>query len=77
MSKIDEVQSTVKNTPGLGKKMAKYGAIGAVVAIPCRSSVRCWVRWSARASPTPAATRSEDAFDHLCVARSAAMKTAR
>ncbi|MCI1142173.1 hypothetical protein MOP88_07450 [Sphingomonas sp. WKB10] len=34
MSKIDEVQSTVKNTPGLGKKMAKYGAIGAVVAIP-------------------------------------------
>ena len=34
MSKIEEVQATVKNTPGLGKKMAKYGAIGAVVAIP-------------------------------------------
>ena len=24
----------IKNTPGLGKKMAKYGAIGAVLAIP-------------------------------------------
>jgi hypothetical protein len=34
MSKIEEVQTNVKNTPGLGKKMAKYGAIGAVVAIP-------------------------------------------
>ncbi|MCU6455240.1 small multi-drug export protein [Sphingomonas sp. A2-49] len=34
MSKIEEVQATVRNTPGLGKKMAKYGAIGAVVAIP-------------------------------------------
>ena len=34
MSKIEEVQQTVKNTPGLGKKMAKYGAIGAVIAIP-------------------------------------------
>lgn len=34
MSKIDEVQDNVKNTPGLGKKMAKYGAIGAVIAIP-------------------------------------------
>ena len=34
MSKIEEVQATVKNTSGLGKKMAKYGAIGAVVAIP-------------------------------------------
>ncbi|MFN3434390.1 MAG: hypothetical protein ACK4ZY_08310 [Sphingomonas sp.] len=34
MSKIEEVQATVKNTPGLGKKMAKYGAIGAVIAIP-------------------------------------------
>ncbi|MBN8849157.1 MULTISPECIES: small multi-drug export protein [unclassified Sphingomonas] len=34
MSKIDEVQDNVKNTPGLGKKMAKYGAIGAVLAIP-------------------------------------------
>ncbi len=34
MSKIEEVESTVRNTPGLGKKMAKYGAIGAVVAIP-------------------------------------------
>jgi hypothetical protein len=34
MSKIEEVQANVKNTPGLGKKMAKYGAIGAVVAIP-------------------------------------------
>ncbi|MFT3978657.1 MAG: hypothetical protein QM688_16355 [Sphingomonas bacterium] len=34
MSKIDEVQENVKATPGLGKKMAKYGAIGAVLAIP-------------------------------------------
>lgn len=34
MSKIEEVQATVQNTPGLGKKMAKYGAIGAVIAIP-------------------------------------------
>ena len=34
MSKIDEVQSEIKANPGLGKKMAKYGAIGAVVAIP-------------------------------------------
>ncbi len=34
VSKIDEVENTVRTTPGLGKKMAKYGAIGAVVAIP-------------------------------------------
>ncbi|WP_203308570.1 MULTISPECIES: hypothetical protein [Sphingomonas] len=34
MSKIEEVQDTVKSTPGLGKKMAKYGAVGAVLAIP-------------------------------------------
>ena len=34
MSKIEEVQNTVSNTPGLGKKMAKYGAVGAVLAIP-------------------------------------------
>ena len=34
MSKIEEVQNTVKTTPGLGKKMAKYGAVGAVIAIP-------------------------------------------
>ncbi len=34
MSKIDEVQSTVKATPGLRKKMVKYGAVGAVIAIP-------------------------------------------
>ena len=34
MNKIEEVQTEIKNTPGLGKKMAKYGAIGAVVAIP-------------------------------------------
>ena len=34
MSKIDEVQNTIKSTPGLGKSMAKWAALGAVVAIP-------------------------------------------
>ncbi len=34
MSQLDEVQSNIKNTPGLGKSMAKWGALGAVVAIP-------------------------------------------
>ncbi|SEL77986.1 hypothetical protein SAMN05216382_2622 [Sphingomonas palmae] len=34
MSKLDEIQTEVKTTPGLGKKMAKYGAVGAIVAIP-------------------------------------------
>ena len=34
MSKIDDVQNEIQATPGLGKKMAKYGAIGAVIAIP-------------------------------------------
>ena len=34
MSKIDDVQNEIKNTPGLGKRMAKYGAVGAVIAIP-------------------------------------------
>jgi hypothetical protein len=34
VSKFDEVETTVRNTPGLGKKMAKYGAVGAVLAIP-------------------------------------------
>ena len=34
MSKIDEVQDEIKATPGLGKRMAKYGAVGAVIAIP-------------------------------------------
>ena len=32
--KIAQVQADVRNTPGLGKKMAKYGGIGAVIAIP-------------------------------------------
>lgn len=32
--KVDEVRGTVKNTPGLGKSMAKWSALGAVVAIP-------------------------------------------
>ena len=34
MSQIDEVQNTIKATPGLGKRMAKYSAVGAVIAIP-------------------------------------------
>lgn len=34
MSKIDEIQGEIKATPGLGKKMAKYSAVGALVAIP-------------------------------------------
>ncbi|EZP50299.1 small multi-drug export protein [Sphingomonas sp. RIT328] len=34
MSKIDQVQNEIKATPGLGRKMAKYSAIGAVIAIP-------------------------------------------
>lgn len=34
MSKIEDVQNNVKNTPGLGKSMAKWSALGAVVAIP-------------------------------------------
>ena len=33
-NKFSEVQGTIKNTPGLGKSMAKWGALGAVVAIP-------------------------------------------
>ncbi|MEH3102737.1 hypothetical protein [uncultured Sphingomonas sp.] len=33
-SKVNEVRGTVKNTPGLGKSMAKWSALGAVVAIP-------------------------------------------
>ena len=32
--KAAEVQSEIRNHPGLGKRMAKYGAVGAVVAIP-------------------------------------------
>ncbi|HEX8381783.1 MAG TPA: hypothetical protein VF592_00260 [Sphingomonas sp.] len=34
MSKLEEVQNTIKTTPGLGKRMAKYSAVGAVIAIP-------------------------------------------
>ena len=34
MSKFDEVQSEIRNTPGLGSSMAKWSALGAVVAIP-------------------------------------------
>jgi hypothetical protein len=34
MSKFDEIQNDVKSTPGLGKSMAKWSALGAVVAIP-------------------------------------------
>ncbi len=28
------MQNDIKSTPGLGKSMAKWGALGAVVAIP-------------------------------------------
>lgn len=34
MSKFDEVQSNINTTPGLGKRMAKYSAVGAIIAIP-------------------------------------------
>jgi len=33
-NKLNEVHGTVKSTPGLGKSMAKWSALGAVVAIP-------------------------------------------
>ena len=32
--KMAEVKGEIDGHPGLGKRMAKYGAIGAVVAIP-------------------------------------------
>jgi hypothetical protein len=32
--KAREIQDTVKGTSGLGKRKAKYGAVGAVIAIP-------------------------------------------
>ena len=32
--KAAEVQGEIRTTPGLGKQMAKYAAIGAVVAVP-------------------------------------------
>jgi len=31
---LNAIPGTVKNTPGLGKSMAKWGALGAVIAIP-------------------------------------------
>ena len=31
---IDDIQNEIKSTPGLGKSMAKWSALGAVVAIP-------------------------------------------
>ena len=31
---FDDFQNDIKNTPGLGKSMAKWSALGAVVAIP-------------------------------------------
>jgi hypothetical protein len=34
MSKIDEIQSEIRNTPGLGSSMARWSALGAVIAIP-------------------------------------------
>ena len=34
MSEFDNIQANIKNTPGLGKSMAKWSALGAVVAIP-------------------------------------------
>ncbi len=32
--KVAEVKGEISSHPGLGKTMAKYGAVGAVVAIP-------------------------------------------
>ena len=32
--RIKAAPDTIRTSPGLGKKMAKYGAIGAVIAIP-------------------------------------------
>jgi hypothetical protein len=32
--KAREVQDQIRTNPGLGKRMAKYGAVGAVIAIP-------------------------------------------
>lgn len=34
MSKIDDVRNDIKSNPDLGKSMAKWSALGAVVAIP-------------------------------------------
>jgi uncharacterized membrane protein len=32
--KINATAAEVRNTPGMGKSMAKWGALGAVIAIP-------------------------------------------
>jgi hypothetical protein len=34
MNEFDKIQNNIKTTPGLGKSMAKWSALGAVVAIP-------------------------------------------
>ncbi len=31
---FEDIPNEIKTTPGLGKSMAKWGALGAVVAIP-------------------------------------------
>lgn len=31
---IEDIKNEIKNTPGLGTSMAKWSALGAVVAIP-------------------------------------------
>jgi hypothetical protein len=31
---IEDIKNEIKATPGLGKSMVKWGALGAVVAIP-------------------------------------------
>ncbi|NJC33761.1 hypothetical protein GGR88_001235 [Sphingomonas jejuensis] len=31
---IDDIQNNIRSQPGLGKSMAKWSALGAVVAIP-------------------------------------------
>ncbi|WP_419807629.1 hypothetical protein [Sphingomonas sp.] len=34
MSKLDEMRDEIRSDPTLGRRMAKYGAVGAVLAIP-------------------------------------------
>jgi len=34
MMAIEDIRNEIRSKPGLGKSMAKWGALGAVVAIP-------------------------------------------
>lgn len=50
MSKFDEIESEIRNTPGLAKKMLTWGAVGGAAGIVLPFAIPLWAIGGATAA---------------------------